>query len=446
MKRETPPLPYPDFPLRAHPNGCWAKSIWNPRTRKSEKFYFGSWRDDPKGMRALNDPNFGWLARREAIHAGVDTPRVTLASREISLGELMNRFLSHKRDRTHSGELSLTTLGDYLREIPLFVAFLKPGVAVENLRPEHFSAYMRHLIEVRKLGRHSRKRVRAYVTAMLRFGATNNFFRMPSTGSDWIAPATDRYAMRQAKVRQGVKDYSSQIFSGEELDRMLQQSSIGFRALILIACNCGLGPADIGRLRWRMIDLTTGRLDFPRGKTGVPRIGYLWKKTRAALLKVKTLKHNRAALAREGEEAPVFLTRKNLPYYRESEVFKENETDGRIERKLVAVRIENAISTTFSRKCKHAGIEGGSFYRLRHTLKTMGKRARDSEALSLIMGHADLSIGGRYDHEVITFRRIKRVAKTVYRELWDPKRMGRRTSENPSLKIANDDDSAARVA
>ena len=47
--------------------------------------------------------------------------------------------------------------------------------------------------------------------------------------------------------------------------------------------------------------------------------------------------------------------------------------------------------------------------------------------------------------EVIAFRRIKRVAKTVYRELWGAKRKGRKTSERLSLKIANDDDSTARV-
>ena len=59
-----PSIPYPEFPLRPHRNGQWYKSVWNPRTKKSEQCYFGLWKDDPKGDRALHDPVSGWLARR----------------------------------------------------------------------------------------------------------------------------------------------------------------------------------------------------------------------------------------------------------------------------------------------------------------------------------------------------------------------------------------------
>ena len=54
-----PKLPFAGFPLRHHRNGQWFRSIWNPRTRKSEQFYFGTWADDPEGERALNDPVLG---------------------------------------------------------------------------------------------------------------------------------------------------------------------------------------------------------------------------------------------------------------------------------------------------------------------------------------------------------------------------------------------------
>ena len=62
-----PHLPYPDYPLRPHRNGQWYKSVWNPRSKRSEPFFFGAWHDDPKGQRALADPRLGWLARRDAI-------------------------------------------------------------------------------------------------------------------------------------------------------------------------------------------------------------------------------------------------------------------------------------------------------------------------------------------------------------------------------------------
>ena len=131
----------------------------------------------------MSDPETGWLVRRDAIKAGIDNPRVTaLANGELTLGELMARFLVFKRDEAKAGELSMFTLGDYLSEIELFVSFMKTATPAAGLRPEHFGAYMQHLIEVRKLGRHARKRVRAYVTAMFRYGSATGWLSLPTMG------------------------------------------------------------------------------------------------------------------------------------------------------------------------------------------------------------------------------------------------------------------------
>ena len=316
-----PKLPYQGFPLRPHRNGHWYKSVWNPRSKKTEQFYFGSWSGDPKGERAINDPITGWLARQAAIKAGIDSPRVQLASNDLTLGELMARFLSFKRGKVASRELSLATLDGYLKEVSAFVRFQKPSVSAGSLRPEHFSAFVKHMVEVRKLGRFARRRVITYINTFLRFGVKNGSMAMPNTGSDWTCPATDPDSMRIARLRAGVTDYSDRLVPGEEIDRLLERSQPLFRAAILLSINCGIGPADLGRLRWNMIDLDKGRLNFPRPKTGVRRRGYLWKKTRRALVRVRKLKHNREAIERDGKNAFVFLTRKNLPFYRESEVY-----------------------------------------------------------------------------------------------------------------------------
>jgi len=83
-----------------------------------------------------------------------------------------------------------------------------------------------------------------------------------------VAPAADPESVRQAKIRAGIKDYSDRVLSGEELDKLLDRAQPAFKAMILLGVNCGLGPADIGRLRWEMIDMKSGRMDFPRPKTG----------------------------------------------------------------------------------------------------------------------------------------------------------------------------------
>jgi integrase len=304
-----------------------------------------------------------------------------------------------------------------------FVVFLKPGTPVGSLRPEHFSAFMKYLIEQRKLGRHARRRVRACINAMLRYGAKNAWYTMPSTGTDWVAPATDPDSVRQARLRAGLRDYSDRIITGEELDRLLKRASPAFKAIILLGINCGMGPADIGRLRWNMIDMKSGHMKFPRPKTGVMRHGYLWKKTRKALRCARLARQNLKAWDREGDCSLVFLTRSGLPYYREREVHKLVEIGDKKASKLVGISVDNAVSITFRRMAKELKLEGVHFYRLRHTFKTLGKRGGDKEALDLMMGHKDRSVGRIYDHEEIGWRRIRRVARIIYRQLWaSPKR------------------------
>ena len=418
MKVLRPRLPYDGFPLRPHGNGQWYKSVWNPRTKTSEQFYFGPWRDDPKGERAMKDPQIGWLARRDAIKAGVDNIHVQAVAGEITLGELMSRFLIYKRGKSDTGELSKTTLGGYLSEIEAFVSFFKPGTPAGGLKPEHFGAYMRQLVEKRKLGRHARKRVRAYITAFLHYGVKNGWLVMPNTGTDWVAPATDPESMRQAKARAGLQDYSDRIVTGEEINKLLARANPTFKAMILLGINCGLGPADLGRVRWNMLDLERGRLCFPRPKTGVRRLGYLWKKTREALVRIRTLKHNSRAIRKDGEAALVFITRTGRACYREREVHELVSVNETTMMKLTGVAVSNTVSSTFSRMTKELSIEGLRFYALRHTFRTLGQAARDREALNLAMGHRDISMAAVYDHEQISWARIKRVARVVRQRLW----------------------------
>jgi integrase len=277
---------------------------------------------------------------------------------------------------------------------------------------------MKHLVENRKLGRFARKRVRTYLNTFFRFGANNGWYILPNAGMDWTAPATDPDSMRLVRSRAGVKDYSDRIVTGEEIDKLLARSQPAFKAMILLGVNCGLGPSDVARLRWEMIDLERGRLVFPRPKTGVRRVGYLWKKTCDALLRVRKLKHNRLALAKDGNASLVFITRKELSYYRETEIHADVEVDGKKIKKLVGVAIENPVGRTFGRIVRDVKLEGVSFYRLRHTFKTLGKKARDREALDLMMGHKDTSTGKVYDHEEIGWPRVKLVAKMVRWRLW----------------------------
>jgi hypothetical protein len=95
MAVTLPSLPFPGFPLRPHHNGQWYKSVWNSRSQRTEHFYFGPWKEDPRGERALNDPHSGRLVRRTGIKAGTDNGwqclAILSANRECGLKSRRSR-------------------------------------------------------------------------------------------------------------------------------------------------------------------------------------------------------------------------------------------------------------------------------------------------------------------------------------------------------------------
>jgi integrase len=389
----------PRFPMFKHTGGQWTKKV------KGRFYYFGEWKSDTNGDLALAE----WLERKAGIEAGIDRLRVGNTPDAMTLAELMKRFLANRRNAMVAGELSPTTYGDYMREIQAFGESVGDIAQVQALTPAHFAAYGKKLID-RGLGRHARRRVIAYCKAMLNWGTGEGYFPTPTYGSGFTAPDTSPDAMRQARSRAGKKDHSGRIVTGSEIDQIMAASAPLFKAITLLAINCALGPADLGRLRWRHLNMDTGELNMPRGKTGTERKGYLWKKTRKALRRAATLKHNKLAIENQGLEALVFITRTGLPMYRESEILQDKVS--------VGVEVCNPISATFNRKTRTLKLEGVTLYRLRHTFKTLGKKARDKDALNLMMGHREGTTGEVYDHEEIDARRIKRVSVAVLHALW----------------------------
>lgn len=426
-----PEKPTPTFPLSPNLNGQWWKKI------SGKAYYFGSWKDDPKGERAIQE----YAQRQAGILAGTDHLRMLAAGQgQLSVGDLLREYLAQRKVDNANGSLSDSMYGGYLQELTWFAEWAKPTTAVAALKPEHFTAYASHLITVRKLKAHARKRVQASVKSMFRWGPSKGFV-VPDFGIGFKSPSTTKEAIRKEKARAGIKDHSERILTGGEVDRLIADSQPNMRAMILLAVNCGLGPADIGRLQWYRIDMKRGMLNYPRPKTGNLRMGYLWKRTREALhvlLHPKSghpLKRTKLAYDKDGENALVFITRKGEPYWRTTEDIKDGKT--------VGVSVHNAISITFGRLAKAMEMDGVSFYRLRHTFNTLAKKAKDQDALNLAMGHVNGATGETYNHEDISFKRIRRVALTVKKRLWPKPKQKVDTSEPTKLRIVGDGDQQA---
>ena len=91
MKAKKPAKPYPDFPLFLHQTGPWAKKV------RGVMHYFGT---EPDAALAK------YLDRRDDRHAG-RTPRTR--GDELTVRELVNRFLTSKKVLLDSDELSPRT-------------------------------------------------------------------------------------------------------------------------------------------------------------------------------------------------------------------------------------------------------------------------------------------------------------------------------------------------
>src|SRR5262249_31680824 len=86
-----------DFPLFPHATGRWAKKV------RGKLHYFGKCVDDPKGVAALAI----WLEQKDDLLAG-RKPR-SKSDGDVTLADLINGFLNHKRERVDSGELAIRT-------------------------------------------------------------------------------------------------------------------------------------------------------------------------------------------------------------------------------------------------------------------------------------------------------------------------------------------------
>lgn len=164
-------------------------------------------------------------------------------------------------------------------------------------------------------------------------------------------------------------------FSVSQIEKILQNASPQMKAMIWLGLNCGLGFTDCAELRWKNLDLQNGRVDLPRGKTGLARSLPLWSETVDALNEVPV----------SGEL--VFYTWKGNSWVR---AVKGVGKDGKQK-----YRRTNNVTKEFSKLMKKARIhapKGVGFYTLRWTAATLTGRSGVPFAVQRLLGHANLKM------------------------------------------------------
>jgi len=369
--------PRPDFPLFPHATGRWAKKV------RGRFHYFGRVADDPTGAKALDL----WLGQKDDLLAG-RTPRVG-TGREITVRELANHFLGHKRELLDVGEIIDRTFGQLYTTCQSLVTAFGRETPIDALVADDFqrlrAAMAKHLGPV-ALGNEIQR-----VRSVFKFGYDAGLIDKPVRyGPAFRRPSAKTLRLNRAK-------HGSRLLELEELLAILDAASPMARTIILLAVNGGMGNGDIEHLPLRAVNLKTGWITFPRPKTGIDRKIPLWPETIEAIREVLAARPEPKS---DESKQLVFLG-----HHGESLVTNCGYKVGQMFKRIVA-------------RAKKAR-PGLTFYALRHTFQTVAEGARDLVAVQAIMGHApsssDMSAVYR---ERVDDDRLRAVVDHVRRWLW----------------------------
>jgi integrase len=356
-----PSKPFPDFPLFPHATKRWAKKI------RGRLHYFGPW-SDPDG--ALDKYN----AQKEALHAG-RKPRTDTEA--VTVKELVNAFLNHKRALLKAGELSPRTEAEYKVTTDLLVSHFGKQRVVADLGPDDFAGLRNKM--AKKWGVHRLAKIIQYTRSVFKHGFEVGLLDRPMRfGPGFARPSKKTFRLERA--RQGPK-----LFTAEGIRRLLAAAGPSMKAMILLGINASFGNADCGNLPLKALDLDGGWINYPRRCP-------LWPETVEAL---KTALARRPEPKKEEHTGLVFVTK-----YGES--WDKDTSD-------------NPISKEMAKLLKALGINGRKglgFYTLRHVFRTVADESKDQVAVDHIMGHARDDMASAY-REYIADERLRAVAEHV---------------------------------
>jgi integrase len=325
-------------------------------------YYFGTWDQPSRALAQYNE-------RRQALHSGkVERP----APADLTIGQLVVRFLGFKKARKDTNRLTTRTLLRYGQACNHVLAAFGRGRSVSDLGPDDFEQLYGRWAKL-GWGPLTLTSQITLVKTLFKYAYDMGLLERPIRfGPGFAKP--DQKTRRNHRAKKG-----KMIFSREELHTMLAAAEPALRAMILVGINCGFGNGDCGALPIAALDLEAGWLDFPRPKTGIERRCPLWPETVAAL---KLAIASRPSPRTPDDAALVFLTRLGNGWNKDTR--------------------QSPLSKEVKNFLDGLGITGHrNFYCLRRTFETRGGACRDQVAVDFIMGHApqanDMAAVYRYE-------------------------------------------------
>jgi len=358
------------FPLTLHKTGQYCKKI------KGKLYYFGTNKKE-----ALNH----YLEQAAYLHVG-KVPKPKRPGQTLSIKTLCNLYLDHQESRSIIGEIKLRHLYDQTSLLRDFVRFVGSNRVISDISTVDLQNYRKKLIKTGKSPNTINNRITT-VKAMYNWAVDNEI----------IDHSPRLRAVKKITPQKGEKP----TFTIDQIQTLLENANIQMKAMIWLGLNCGFGCTDCAELKWKNIDLKSGRVLFPRGKTGIERNLPLWPETVQALKQI----------LKQGEL--VFYTRRRNAWVRATRNKKKNGNEKYTK--------EDAVTKEFSKLMKKAGIRkpyGVGFYTLRRTAATLTARSGDPFAVQRLLGHADLKMATTYVQDVSeqTDRAINNTRKLIIQD------------------------------
>jgi len=360
------------FPLKKHANGQWC--AWLNGKRR----YFGAGSQEE----ALEN----YCRRIRGIMDGTED-REKIQAGKLTVAQLVILFLESIQSKVRTNETSARRFHDIRRVLEVLVDVWGGDRLFSAVTQADCLRLRETFADGCKLDRLNTKI--KMVNQMVRWAFdADHLDKMPKI-SKWLEAPT-----RKALARE--RDLTPHFFSPVQIWTLIDAAEktiypLQWRALLLMAVNCGFGSRDLSDLTFADLDLDRALVFLQRGKTGTARRAILWPETVRAV---------REYLEKERPETEfterVFVTS-------EGTLWNYDAEKSRVD----------SLGLAFRRIAKKLGIAETSFYSFRRTFRTIADETGDIPAVNLIMGHTDYTMGGVY-RQFIRDERLKAVSDHVW--------------------------------
>ena len=186
-------------------------------------------------------------------------------SDSMTLKQLYDMFLKYQFTKVKANVITAQHYNDQVSSLNKLMGFLGRRQRIKDISTLDLQNYKRKLQKQYTFSNHRLNLHISNLKTLFHWAKKNDILKQ--------TPNID------AISRSKIVNKQRRIFTHEEISKLIEVADIQMKAMIWLGLNCGFGCTDCSELQWKYLDLASGRVVFPRGKTGVPRNLALWPET-----------------------------------------------------------------------------------------------------------------------------------------------------------------------